>query len=58
MLGLTTAAVHQHLARLYDKFGIVGDGAWRRTRLANEALRRGAVTVAELRPSDRPEVDR
>jgi pSer/pThr/pTyr-binding forkhead associated (FHA) protein len=57
-LGLTTAAVHQHLARLYDKFGIVGAGAWRRTRLANEALRRGAVTFAELRSSDRREVDR
>ncbi len=48
-LVVTEAAVKQHLAHLYDKFGIQGGGERRRVRLANEALRRGAVTMAELR---------
>jgi predicted component of type VI protein secretion system len=48
-LVVTEAAVKQHLARLYDKFGIHGDGERRRVRLANEAFRRGAVTMAGLR---------
>src|SRR6266487_3265012 len=43
------AAVKQHLAHLYDKFGVHGGGERRRVRLANEALRRGAVTIAGLR---------
>jgi len=47
-LWVSEAAVKQHLLRLYDKFGIV-DGERRRTRLANEALRRGAITLAEVR---------
>lgn len=47
-LWVTDAAVKQHLLRLYDKFGISGvDGGSRRMRLANEALRRGAVTVGQ-----------
>ena len=46
---LSEAAVKQHLAHLYDKFGIQGGGERRRVRLANEALRRGAVTMAGLR---------
>jgi DNA-binding CsgD family transcriptional regulator len=49
-LVVTEAAVKQHLAHLYDKFGITeGGGERRRVQLANEALRRGAVTIAELR---------
>jgi DNA-binding CsgD family transcriptional regulator len=48
-LVVTEAAVKQHLAHLYDKFGISEGGERRRVRLANEALRRGAVTIATLR---------
>jgi DNA-binding NarL/FixJ family response regulator len=48
-LVITQAAVKQHLANLYDKFGIAPDDSNRRARLANEALRRGAVSLAELR---------
>jgi len=51
-LVVTEAAVKQHLAHLYDKFGIQGGGERRRVRLANEALRRGAVTIAALREAD------
>lgn len=51
-LVVTTAAVKQHLLRLYDKFQIHEDDAPRRTRLANEALERGAVTLADLRSKD------
>ena len=47
-LFVTEAAVKQHLLNLYDKFTIPTDGD-RRVRLANEALRRGAVTIAQLR---------
>jgi DNA-binding NarL/FixJ family response regulator len=46
---VSEAAVKQHLAHLYDKFGISDGGERRRVRLANEALRRGAVTIALLR---------
>ena len=49
-LVVTQAAVKQHLGRLFDKFGIFEDtGGPRRARLANEALSRGAVTVADIR---------
>ena len=48
-LVVSEAAVKQHLAHLYDKFGIHGGGERRRVRLANEALHRGAVTMAGLR---------
>jgi pSer/pThr/pTyr-binding forkhead associated (FHA) protein len=47
-LVVTEAAVKQHLLNLYDKFSIPAEGD-RRVRLANEALRRGAVTIAALR---------
>jgi hypothetical protein len=47
-LTVTDAAVKQHLQHLYDKFGI-HDADRRRARLANEALRTGAVTIADLR---------
>ena len=47
-LFVTEAAVKQHLQNLYDKFAIPAAGE-RRVRLANEAIRRGAVTLAMLR---------
>ncbi len=47
-LFVTEAAVKQHLQNLYDKFTIPAEGD-RRVRLANEAIRRGAVTIAMLR---------
>jgi hypothetical protein len=46
-LVVSEAAVKQHLMRLYDKFGIV-EREGRRARLANEAIRRGAVSTAEI----------
>ncbi len=49
-LFVTEAAIKQHLQNLYDKFGIPAEGE-RRVRLANEAIRRGAVTLAMLRDS-------
>jgi pSer/pThr/pTyr-binding forkhead associated (FHA) protein len=51
-LVITQAAVKQHLANLYDKFGVTSEDAHRRARLANEALRRGAVSLVELRASE------
>ncbi|HWB72676.1 MAG TPA: FHA domain-containing protein [Egibacteraceae bacterium] len=47
-LTVTEAAVKQHLLRLYDKFGLHQGTQRRRVRLANEAVRRGAVTLADL----------
>ncbi|SNT50661.1 FHA domain-containing protein [Asanoa hainanensis] len=47
-LVVTEAAVKQHLLRLYDKFGIAGEGEKRRVRLANEAMTRNAITRADL----------
>lgn len=41
-LFISEAAVKQHLAHLYDKFGI-HEGSRRRTQLANEAIRRGVI---------------
>jgi pSer/pThr/pTyr-binding forkhead associated (FHA) protein len=52
-LWVSEAAVKQHLLRLYDKFGVT-DGEQRRTRLANEAMRRGAITLAEVRATRAP----
>ena len=49
-LFVTEAAIKQHLQNLYDKFAIPTEGE-RRVRLANEAIRRGAVTLASLRDS-------
>jgi pSer/pThr/pTyr-binding forkhead associated (FHA) protein len=48
-LVITQAAVKQHLVNLYDKFGVAASDSNRRSRLANEALRRGAVSLTELR---------
>lgn len=47
-LVLTESAVKKHIANLYDKFDLYDDDR-RRGRLANEALGRGAVRLAELR---------
>jgi pSer/pThr/pTyr-binding forkhead associated (FHA) protein len=49
-LVVTEAAIKQHLQNLYDKFAIPSEGD-RRVRLANEAIRRGAVTLTMLRDS-------
>ena len=46
-LVVTEAAVKAHLLRLYGKFEIP-EGPHRRARLANEAVRRGAIRLAEL----------
>lgn len=46
-LVVSEAAVKQHLSRLYDKFEIF-EQEGRRARLANEAIRRGAVSTAEI----------
>jgi DNA-binding CsgD family transcriptional regulator len=51
-LVITQAAVKQHLANLYDKFGVLSGDSNRRARLANEALRRGAVSLTELRGAE------
>lgn len=47
-LVVTEAAVQQHLLRLYAKFDL-HDGPRRRVLLANEAIRRNAVTLGDLR---------
>ena len=47
-LHVSEAAVKAHLLKLYDKFGIYGEGERRRAQLANEAVRRGAINLAEL----------
>lgn len=49
VLVVSEAAVKQHLGNLYSKFAIHDEGGRRRVRLANEAVRRGAVTVSDLR---------
>jgi hypothetical protein len=48
-LFVSEAAVKQHLLNLYDKFGLHDGGERRRVRLANDAIRRGAVSLADLR---------
>src|SRR5206468_11350437 len=55
-LFVSEAAVKFHLANLYDKFGLSEhqDGApSRRVTLAAEAIRRRAVTIADLRAARR-----
>jgi hypothetical protein len=47
-LVVSDAAVKQHLLNLYDKFAIY-DSDNRRLELANQAIRRGAVSIADLR---------
>ena len=48
-LVVSEAAVKQHLLHLYDKFAVFDETSRRRVELANEAIRRGAVTLADLR---------
>ena len=48
-LGISRGAVNSHLLHLYAKFAIEGEGASRRIQLANEAIRRRAVFLADLR---------
>src|SRR3954467_15557492 len=46
-------AVQAHLVNLYDKFEIYGDaGSSRRVTLANQAIERGVVTLADLHERD------
>jgi DNA-binding CsgD family transcriptional regulator len=51
-LVVSEGAVKQHLSNLYDKFEVGDELTHRRTRLANEAIRRGAVTLSDLRHDD------
>jgi pSer/pThr/pTyr-binding forkhead associated (FHA) protein len=51
-LVVSEAAVKQHLANLFEKFALGSDLSHRRTRLANAAIRRGAVTLADLQSTD------
>jgi DNA-binding CsgD family transcriptional regulator len=53
VLHVTDAAVKQHLVKLYDKFGLNLPTERTRARLANEALRRGVISVADIRPPAR-----
>ncbi|MHB1772872.1 MAG: FHA domain-containing protein [Acidimicrobiales bacterium] len=48
-LYIGSATVKFHLDNLFTKFGLTDAGGERRITLANEALRRGALTIAELR---------
>ena len=48
-LSVSDAAVKQHIANLYDKFELYGTAERKRSRLANEAVLRGAVSMADLR---------
>ena len=50
-LVVSEAAVKFHLANLYDKFGVYDSDESRRVQLANEAIRRRAITYADLRQS-------
>lgn len=50
-LVVSVSVVKKHLLRLYQKFDIHEEGHGRRGALANEAIRRGAVNLAELRPA-------
>jgi hypothetical protein len=53
-LVISEAAVKQHMVNLYAKFGVTDGVQHRRSRLANEALRRGAVALTDLRRGDGP----
>jgi len=47
------AAVKAHLGRLFDKFGIYGEGRDRRRELANRAIETGAITARDLMSGER-----
>lgn len=48
-LHVTDAAVKQHLTSLYTKFALTLPAERTRARLANEAIRRGAINLADVR---------
>jgi pSer/pThr/pTyr-binding forkhead associated (FHA) protein len=48
-LVVSEAAVKQHLVNLYAKFDVQDTAQHRRSRLANEAIRRAAISLTELR---------
>jgi pSer/pThr/pTyr-binding forkhead associated (FHA) protein len=48
-LHVTDAAVKQHLVKLYDKFALELPAERTRAKLANEALRRGVISIADIR---------
>ena len=48
-LFVSEAAVKFHLTNLYDKFGLQETSASRRVQLANDAIRRRAVSPTDLR---------
>lgn len=48
-LFVTEAAVRQHLLRLSEKLDVTEEGERRRVALANEAIRRAAVSIADLK---------
>lgn len=48
-LHLTEATIKQHLIHLYGKFGLHESGQKRRAQLANDAIHRGALSVADLK---------
>lgn len=49
-LVVTQSAVKKHLGHLYEKFELY-DSLRTRSRLAHQAIRRGAITVAQLKTS-------
>jgi DNA-binding CsgD family transcriptional regulator len=51
-LVVSEAAVKQHMVNLYAKFDVSIDDPARRARLANEAIRRGSVSIADLSAAD------
>jgi hypothetical protein len=53
-LFVTEAAIKQHLGNLYGKFRIDPAAERRRVLLANEAVRRRVVTLADLDDHDAP----
>jgi pSer/pThr/pTyr-binding forkhead associated (FHA) protein len=52
-LVVTEAAVKQHLGKLYEKFALPSGDQRRRVSLANEAIRRGVVSLVDLRAAER-----
>jgi pSer/pThr/pTyr-binding forkhead associated (FHA) protein len=52
-LVVTESAVKKHLGRLYDKFTLLDEADRRRGKLAAAAIRRGAVTLGDLRSKAR-----
>ncbi|MEJ3659288.1 FHA domain-containing protein [Actinomycetes bacterium KLBMP 9759] len=49
ILRVSASAVQHHLTSLYDKFGIADGSGSRRGRLASEAIRRRAISRADLK---------